>query len=191
MGIIEVLFASAVMLFFFQFLSQSFLNFKNFQKYDGMELSNDHLANYISTSADCFSVTPNPEVCNDGDVVVIQTAAGDELTSNQTNISNAVRVGNYRVRAYCRKCPDSCPDKKDGRFTAGNGIFKEEGNVIEGNVYIDVQAIRIQPTKPNKAAKHPIRRNSDEVWTSLFYSNLNGKSRTLNTFRCGGGEPVP
>lgn len=182
MGLLEVLFASAIMLFLLQFLMQSFLNFKNNQKYQAMQLTNDFIADYINGSVGCFQTLAPIAVgstCTDGNGIQLVKSSGEELLNANLDISTATLVGTFRVRAICRTCAGSgaCPTGTTGT-----------GQAIPLDAYIDVQAIRVKENSDTTAANHPLRRDELEKWKSLFYSNhalqVTSKTEFKPLFRC-------
>ena len=140
-GLIEILIVSGVLLFVIQFLMQSFLNFKSFQKYENMQLSTLFLKNYINEEVDCEKTMAAYTTCTEGQAMQLIDRDDQVLIATAKDKKYSVIKKRYQVRAICSACED-CP----------------------GGVTIDVES-RIVNSK-GKPVKHPLR--GKPVWVSLY-----------------------
>lgn len=142
-GIIEVLIMSGVLLVVIQFMMQSFLNFKTFQKHKDIQMSNLFLKDYINSAADCTATRVELDGdCDPGDAVEIFSNSSLEPTLiKKPKKESYTKISGYQIYAECVTC------KK-----------------CNNDVRIDVKARLVN--KNDKPIVHPIYKTSD--WISLY-----------------------
>ena len=137
-GLIEILIASGVLLFIVQYVMQSLLNFKDFQKYENLQLSNFFLKNYVNELVDCENTMDKVESCKTGDEISLYDSEDEIFVPIPASSKKMFR--RYKVRAICSACED-CP----------------------GGKTIDVESLALKDGKPDN---HPHR--SKPVLISLY-----------------------